>query len=159
MTLALSSEQHNPQSVPGFAEEPTHFLFSLIASPIWEAPGSQEDTCFLACYFPSLDPWLVLHGCEWGDRGQRVRPVGPVGPESRNICEFPSEAGHGSCVFCLSERWLRFISWKRNWSRVRRGRFCWRIKIRRKRNTELEEEKKSSFRKILPVLRRLALVF
>lgn len=64
MTLALSSEQHNSQSVPGFAEELSHFLFSLIASPIWEAQGSPEDTCFLACYFQSLDPWLVLNGCE-----------------------------------------------------------------------------------------------
>lgn len=88
-----------------------HFLFSLIASPIWEAPGSAEDTCFLACYCQSLAPWLVLNSCECAGGGQRVRLSVPWDRKSPSVCErLPSsqclpvnscEATHGSWTFFL----------------------------------------------------------
>lgn len=103
MTLAPSSEQRNSQSVPGSAKELSRFLFSLIASPIWEAPGSPEDTCFLACYFQNLDPWMILNGREWGE-GQACLP------RDRNHQVSMAEPHHPSaCLWIPRWGWAWFM--------------------------------------------------
>lgn len=164
MTLALSSEQHSSQSVPGLAEEPSHFLFSLIASPIWAARGSPEDTCFLACCSQSLDPGLVLNGCEWGEgQAYLLRDRDHQDPIiSVPACEFPSEAGLGSQTFFLVKVTSVHFTKKGVHGEWEKEDFEDELKSKlgeKETHTELKKEKVVFSLEKSCVLRRLAPVF
>ena len=139
MTLVLLSEQHSSQSVPDFAEEPSHFLFSLSLLPSGKHGALRKTPVFLLVIFKARNPgwsWMVVSK-EKVARGSGLSPEGQKSPRPQHLSAclwVPKWAWARFIYFFLSEeRCLLFISWKKEFT-VNENR-----KILKTLTSELEE--------------------